>query len=163
METREYSSDIDKWAHENIGQITQALEQIREDNYSSRVTLEEFDDAEQFDLTNRLLSEMEICRSNDLIPLPKGFSVKNSLVSWVNEGAEPEKHIFLVDNDNKEIICITSGQFVAPYDKSFQPGQRISQLQEKAPDLVRKYSDQVYILYGKAEDIEIRLGLKYQI
>lgn len=153
--------EIELWAKENLGEITKNMEQIRKDSFWAHTVLEDYKEAVKFAPDKRLLSEMSVCRSTDLITAPEGFSAKNGTVSWeLYGGSKPHPHTFFWKDG--EIVCLTAGQFIDPENPDLLPGHRIAVLKEKAPNLVKKYSDQVYILYGAVNEIE-KIGLGYKL
>jgi hypothetical protein len=148
------------WAISSMNTITNTMEDVRKNALWAYSVLEEFDEASKFDNRTRLLSEMPLCWSLTLIPKPYLYSIKVGKV-YTESLPEGAPHTFFMSDNGEEIICLTAGQFVEPDSTPLTPGERISQLREKSPDLIFKLNDQIYMLRGNKKGVE-KLGLIYR-
>jgi len=132
------------------------------------------------------LSEMPLCRFRSL-PLWNSFSLPVGIRSC-DEGhvtvfnnpsrfrrqsfLERFPHCFFTDNGRGTVLCFCFGQF---YDiqhgvlttMDFIAGQRVARYQQRAPELVRVFELPAGLtfarLFGPADVIEAKLGLRYEI
>lgn len=119
-----------------------------------------------FNLGKRSLSEMGLCwvweqkRMQSLIP--KGFTITAHTVFSKKDGLfspiSLDVHIYA--SRGSEVLCLTPGQFVR-IGEQLRAGDRVGELHDRAPGLVRLYDEGLAVLHGDAEEIGEQLNLWY--
>ena len=111
--------------------------------------------------SKRILSEMPVCMALlDIYP-PPGYSrrVCSVIVPDCNGIKKADYH--LVFFTGERLLDLTAGQFIAPNEDGWHPGERIIEMRKMAPDLIYPISPQVAGLFGSEREINDALSIKY--
>lgn len=156
------------WIEANAQKIWDVLDEYR------RLSIEEWrlmnlrSTAGPYDLQERTLSEMPICKAHlDVfreIGAPKGFRpfhgrVNSELYSELFGTRVKSYHAFLAKTPDK-IIDFTAAQFLI---RGVCAGERAEKLRDASPELVKILPNGLTVLSGNKVAIQEKLGLEYRV
>jgi hypothetical protein len=149
---------IDMWGKANTGLILGQLEAERQAVLSSHLIDIR---RRELQLSARNLSEMDLCASvrRDM-NIPPGFAVIFGQIR-LNNG-RPIGHNFFRHSSGL-YVDITPGQFVKEFERGLKPGDRIKELQKRAPHLINIYDGGLAILRSDYSTIFNTLGWSYEL
>lgn len=140
---------IRNWIENNSVDITSALTKYRHEV--------EWMEPVKSNLNKRFLSEMWLCGAfKNINKLPAGYNRISGSVR--DDYGYNTGHIFAISGNN--ILCITPGQFILPYDDTLKKGDRINILVNLDPTHIFVRGE-LAVLHGNVKDIEKSYGLRY--